>query len=190
MGLLWGRWQVSCKCSFFFFPQEPNVFTMNSNALKRRMDWKLHLLPFPLLPFHSYRPAVLPHGFCLLFFWVSPDTPRHSTSYRPWLKCHQANQVHPVWNCNPHPDPPHHTPLITIISLFFFSYHLPYSNLLLFSFLSSFSFPSYTLLSEYNKLHSCKCCRGRGICLLFIDGSQELGWGGAVNEHFLLFCIL
>lgn len=134
MGLLWGRWQVSCKCSFFFFPQEPNVFTMNSNALKRRMDWKLHLLPFPLLPFHSYRPAVLPHGFCLLFFWVSPDTPRHSTSYRPWLKCHQANQVHPVWNCNPHPDPPHHTPLITIISLFFF--HTTYHILTYFSFLS------------------------------------------------------
>lgn len=39
-------------------------------------------------------------------------------------------------------------------------------------------------------LPGCKCCRGRGICLLFIDGSQELGWGGAVNEHFLLFCIL
>lgn len=77
----------------------------------------------------SHSPSSLFTPTSLLFFpmafacsssSISPDTPRHSTSYRPWLKCHQADQVHPVWNCNPHPDPPHHTPLITIISFFFF----------------------------------------------------------------------
>lgn len=99
------------------------------------MDWKLHLLPFPPPPFSLLPPRCSSSWLLPALLLSFPDLPRHSTSYRPWLKCHQANQVHPVWNCNPL-NPPHPHTLITIISLFFIpTYHI----------LTYFSFLSYPL---------------------------------------------
>ena len=88
---------------------------------------------FPSSLFTPTAQLFFPMAFAQLFFF---NFPRHSQTQhllQAWLKCHQANQVYPVWNCNPHPDPPHHTPLITIIS---FCFHTTYHILTYFSFLS------------------------------------------------------